>query len=95
MCFCNVARDLAVRNIVILSPHAYNTMRNDYPAYGGNFKVLHYTQMLRDLVRKRALDPARGFEAIPTYHDPCFLGRWNGEYDAPRTLCITPYLESA
>lgn len=78
--------DLGVKKIITLSPHAYNAMKNLYPRYGGNFQVFHYTQILLELINEGKLDVSRGFDAQVTYHDPCFLGRWNGEYETPRKL---------
>jgi len=81
-------KDLKVRKIVTLSPHAYNAMKNEYPKFGGNFEVMHYTQLLRDLIKSGKLELSKGFSAKlrVTYHDPCFLGRWNKEYTAPREI---------
>ncbi len=75
-----------VRRIVTLSPHAYNAFRNDYPALAGGCEVVHYTQLLKDLLRTGRLRPLRELGARVTYHDPCFLGRRNEEYDAPREI---------
>lgn len=74
-----------VRKIITLSPHSYNAMKNSYPKFGGEFEVLHYTQVLADLIKKKKLSGA-GFDGKITFHDPCFLGRWNQEYDAPRNI---------
>lgn len=76
-------RALGVRKLVALSPHSYNAFRN---LYTGSYEVLHYTHVIRDLVREGKLDVSRGLDAKVTYHDPCFLGRHNGEYEAPRDI---------
>jgi Fe-S oxidoreductase len=77
---------LAVEKIVTLSPHSYNAMKNDYPRYGGNFKIIHYTQLLQKLIEDGQLNPNIKIPSRITYHDPCFLGRWNDLYDAPRSI---------
>ncbi len=76
-------RELGVKKIVTLSPHSYNVMRKEYST---EFEVLHYTQLIGQLMDAGALRVARRFEGRVTYHDPCFLGRHNGEYDAPREI---------
>ena len=78
-------RQLGVKKIITLSPHSYNAFKNLYPKFGGEIEVFHYTQILSDLIRKGHLQ-TKGFDGNITFHDPCFLGRWNKEYDAPRSI---------
>lgn len=75
---------LGVSKIITLSPHAFNEMKNAYPLAGGTFQVLHYTQLLSKILKKNK--PRGSFEFKVTYHDPCYLGRWNGVYREPRAI---------
>ncbi|MBW2176045.1 MAG: (Fe-S)-binding protein [Deltaproteobacteria bacterium] len=78
--------DLAVKNIITLSPHSYNVFKNRYPDFDGRFNVFHYTQILSELIKTGKLSAPETSEMRITFHDPCFLGRWNQEYDAPRKV---------
>jgi Fe-S oxidoreductase len=75
-----------VKKIVTTCPHCFNTMRNEYPHFGGNYEVLHYSQFVDDLIRQGRLKPIKMVNTTVAYHDSCFLGRHNGIYDQPRNV---------
>ena len=76
---------LGVKRIVTCDPHALNSLRNDYPAFGGQWQVLHHSQLISQLMQQGRIRVGRPAERV-VLHDPCYLGRHNGEFDAPRAV---------
>lgn len=75
-----------VKKIVTSCPHCFNTLRNEYPQFGGDYEVYHHSEFLAKLVDEGRINPIEQTERKVTFHDPCYLGRHNGVFDAPRQL---------
>lgn len=77
-----------VKKIITCCPHDYNTFKNEYPDFGGHFEVIHHSQFLRDMIGNGTikLNGGKFSKELITFHDPCYLGRANGEYEAPRDV---------
>jgi len=75
-----------VKKIVTNCPHCFNTLAHEYGDFGGNFEVLHGTQLVAQLLQEGRLTLKQAVQARLTYHDPCYLGRTNREYEAPRSI---------
>lgn len=76
--------ELGVKRVTTACPHCFNTLKNEYPAFGGNYEVVHHSQLIAQLLDEGRLQLGEGALKNVAFHDPCFLGRWNDEVEAPR-----------
>ncbi len=78
--------EVGAKKIIASCPHCFNTIKNEYPSFGGNYEVIHHAELLEHLVKSGKLVPGSGYNGKVTYHDPCYLGRHNRIIEEPRTV---------
>jgi Fe-S oxidoreductase len=81
-----VMKGYGVKKIIATCPHGYNALKKDYPHFDGKFEVYHHTEILADLIAQGKIKLKKPVDGLFTYHDSCFLGRYNNIYDQPRKI---------
>jgi Fe-S oxidoreductase len=85
----NAAQEAGIKTIVATCPHCFNTLADEYPEFGGRYRVMHHTQLLAELVAQSKLTPEAVRDEVISYHDPCYLGRYHDMYEEPRQVLST------
>jgi Fe-S oxidoreductase len=75
-----------VKRIVTACPHCFNTIKNEYGDFGGNYEVMHHSQFIAKLISEGKVKPTKPFQETITFHDSCYMGRWNNVYQEPRAV---------
>jgi Fe-S oxidoreductase len=81
-----ILKNYGVKRIVTACPHGYNMLKNEYPQFGGNYEVIHHTELIAQLIKEGKLKVGKGLSERVTYHDACYLGRYNDIYREPRQI---------
>ncbi len=81
-----ILNNYKVKKIITACPHCLNTLKHEYPQMGGNYEVIHHAQFIDQIVKEGKITLNKSMEEVLTYHDPCYLGRYNEVYDQPRSI---------